>query len=99
MDEQRKYAILFAATILAARNLNDPGIKPWGMECCPTRRRSGVALLPLPLPHSSVVMNQRSGLFPSYFGESTELCAPLKIRRLHESRLCGLHCFAGTRER
>ena len=24
MDEQRKYAILFAATILAARKLNDP---------------------------------------------------------------------------
>jgi hypothetical protein len=32
MDEQRKYAILFAATILAARKLNDPDIKPWGIE-------------------------------------------------------------------
>jgi len=29
MDEQRKYAILFAATILAARKLNDPDLKPW----------------------------------------------------------------------
>lgn len=33
MDEQRKYAILFAATILAARKLNDPKTKPWGIEC------------------------------------------------------------------
>ena len=29
MDEQRKYAILFAATILAARKLSDPDLKPW----------------------------------------------------------------------
>src|SRR5215470_9381446 len=28
MEEQRKYAILFAATILAARKLNELGIKP-----------------------------------------------------------------------
>jgi hypothetical protein len=32
MDEQRKYAILFAATILAARKLNEIGDKP-----CPAR--------------------------------------------------------------
>jgi hypothetical protein len=32
MDEQRKYAILFAATILAARKLNELGSKP-----CPAR--------------------------------------------------------------
>jgi len=32
MDEQRKHAILFAATILAARKLNESGIKPWGIE-------------------------------------------------------------------
>jgi hypothetical protein len=32
MDEQRKYAILFAATILAARKLNDPESKTWGIE-------------------------------------------------------------------
>ena len=32
MDEQRKYAILFAATILAARKLNEIGTKP-----CPAR--------------------------------------------------------------
>ena len=31
-DEQRKYAILFAATILAARKLNEIGSKP-----CPAR--------------------------------------------------------------
>lgn len=31
MDEQRKYAILFAATILAARKLNEPGNKPWAI--------------------------------------------------------------------
>ena len=30
MEEQRKYAILFAATILAARNLSDDSLKPWG---------------------------------------------------------------------
>lgn len=29
MDEQRKYAILFAATILTARKLNAPDIKAW----------------------------------------------------------------------
>ena len=29
MDEQRRYAILFAATILAARKLNDVGSTPW----------------------------------------------------------------------
>jgi len=29
MDEQRKYAILFAATILAARKLADPDLNPW----------------------------------------------------------------------
>ena len=28
MDEQRKHAILFAATILAARKLNETGSKP-----------------------------------------------------------------------
>jgi len=33
MDEPRKYAILFAATILAARKLNETGGKP-----CPARR-------------------------------------------------------------
>jgi hypothetical protein len=32
MDEQRKYALLFAATILAARKLNEIGSKP-----CPAR--------------------------------------------------------------
>jgi len=32
MDEQRKYAILFAAAILAARKLNEIGDKP-----CPAR--------------------------------------------------------------
>jgi len=32
MDEQRKYAILFAATILAARKFNEIGDKP-----CPAR--------------------------------------------------------------
>ena len=32
MDEQRKYAILFAATTLAARKLNEIGSKP-----CPAR--------------------------------------------------------------
>src|SRR5215469_12831618 len=32
MDEQRKYAILFAATVLAARKLNETGVKP-----CPAR--------------------------------------------------------------
>jgi len=29
MDEQRKYAILFATTIPAARKLSDPDLKPW----------------------------------------------------------------------
>lgn len=33
MEEQRKYAILFAATILAARKLNDSGSTPWAIEC------------------------------------------------------------------
>ena len=33
MDEQRKYAILFAATILAARKLNDNGSTPRANEC------------------------------------------------------------------
>jgi hypothetical protein len=33
IDEQRKFAILFAATILAARKLNDIGITPWANEC------------------------------------------------------------------
>jgi len=33
MDEQRKYAILFAATILAARKLNDSGSTPWAVNC------------------------------------------------------------------
>jgi len=33
MEEQRKYAILFAATILAARRkLNDIGSTPWAIE-------------------------------------------------------------------
>ena len=32
MEEQRKYAILFAATILAARKLSEIGVKP-----CPAR--------------------------------------------------------------
>jgi len=32
MDEQRKYAILFAVTILAARKLHEIGAKP-----CPAR--------------------------------------------------------------
>ena len=32
MTEERKHAILFAATILAARKLNASGIKPWGIH-------------------------------------------------------------------
>jgi hypothetical protein len=32
MTEERKHAILFAATILAARKLNDADIKPWARE-------------------------------------------------------------------
>jgi len=32
MDEERKYAILFAATILAARKLHEIGVKP-AREC------------------------------------------------------------------
>lgn len=35
MDEQRKYAILFAATILPARRLHEIGAKP-----CPARERA-----------------------------------------------------------
>ena len=31
-NEQRKYAILFAATILAARKLNEIGSKPWAIH-------------------------------------------------------------------
>jgi len=34
MDEQRKYAILFAATILAARELNEIGSKPCPAQEC-----------------------------------------------------------------
>ena len=34
MDEQRKYAILFAATILAARKLNEIGVKPFPARGC-----------------------------------------------------------------
>jgi hypothetical protein len=33
MDEQRKYAILIAATILAARKLNEPDKTPWAIHC------------------------------------------------------------------
>ena len=33
MTEERKHAILFAATILAARKLNDTGSTPWANEC------------------------------------------------------------------
>src|SRR5215472_80873 len=29
VTEERKFAILFAATILAARKLSDPDLKPW----------------------------------------------------------------------
>src|SRR5262245_42693534 len=36
MDEQRKYAILFAATILATRKLSEAGITPWARECAIT---------------------------------------------------------------
>jgi hypothetical protein len=32
MDKQRKYAILFAATILAARKLNESGCTPWAVH-------------------------------------------------------------------
>lgn len=32
MEEQRKYAILFAATILAARKLNESGNTPWAVH-------------------------------------------------------------------
>ena len=33
MDEQRKFAILFAATILAARKLNESDKTPWAINC------------------------------------------------------------------
>jgi hypothetical protein len=36
MDAQRKYAILFAATILAARKFNDSGSTPWAIQCAIT---------------------------------------------------------------
>jgi len=40
MDEQRKYAILFAATILAARKLNEIGSKPCLARESPSRTQS-----------------------------------------------------------
>ena len=33
MEEQRKYAILFAATIPGARKLSEPDLKPWPRSC------------------------------------------------------------------
>jgi hypothetical protein len=33
MTEEGKHAILFAATILAARKLSDVGTTPWAWEC------------------------------------------------------------------
>jgi flavin-binding protein dodecin len=36
MTEERKHAILFAATILAARKLSDIGTTPWSRECAIT---------------------------------------------------------------
>jgi hypothetical protein len=33
MTEERKHAILFAATILAARKLSEVGITAWAREC------------------------------------------------------------------
>ena len=45
MDEQRKYAILFAATILAARKLNESGIKPWAIHIAITDAISKAELI------------------------------------------------------
>ena len=50
MDEQRKYAFRFAATILAARKLNEIGSKP-----CPAR--SAAFLTPSLTPISARKMN------------------------------------------
>ena len=40
MEEQRKYAILFAATILAARKLNEIGVKSCPAREAPSRTPS-----------------------------------------------------------
>jgi len=45
MDEQRKYAILFAATILAARKLNDVDSKPWAVHVAVTDAVEKAALI------------------------------------------------------
>jgi len=36
MTDERKHAILFAATILAARKLSDVEATPWSRECAIT---------------------------------------------------------------
>lgn len=47
MDEQRKYAILFSATILAARKLNEIGSKPCpARECAISDAISNAELIP-----------------------------------------------------
>ena len=47
MDEQRKYAILFAATILAAQKLNELGSKPCpARECAISDAISSAELIP-----------------------------------------------------
>jgi len=43
MDEQRECAILFAATILAARRLHEMGVKPCPARECALQRQSGSA--------------------------------------------------------
>ena len=43
MDEQRKYAILFVATILAARKLNESGNKPWQYTLASLTQSTGPA--------------------------------------------------------
>ena len=46
MDDQRQYAILFAATILAARKLNEIGSKPCrARECAISDAISDVELI------------------------------------------------------
>ena len=39
MEEQRKYAILFAATILAARKLNEGGSTPWAIHVAKSKQQ------------------------------------------------------------
>ena len=86
MNDQRKYAILFAATILAAHKLNEIGSKPCPVrECAIADAISDAELIDLPRSatedsHEGVSLQDRCGISALQYHERSRESGTPSVR-------------------